>query len=139
MSALGSPTPRRAFSKAERSAILMRQAICGADDVWRASCEICEAQIATLTGAGWEPDRPHEFDHIISLGLGGEHDTRNARAICGHPFTCHKEKSALDEKRLHKAHRMGGGEGSQWARRAQRKASGKGPLIPQSKNAWGKR
>lgn len=130
---------RKAFTRGEKNAILLRQAICGADDVWRAQCEVCETHIATLKESGWETERPHEFDHIISLAMGGAHDTRNARAICGHPFECHKVKSAGDEKRLHKAIRQGGGPGSQAARRAARKARGEAPLIPARKNSWGKR
>lgn len=125
MSAPLSIEKRKPFSASDRFAILLRQST---DGISR--CDVCAEVIAVLSPDGhWMKQRPYEFDHEIARTLGGRTDLKNGRAICGHPFECHKAKSASDAAREHKAIRQGGGPGSQWARRQARKAAGERPQL----------
>lgn len=55
-----------------------------------------------------------EYDHRIPLALGGSQEMDNWDALC---TPCHKDKTKLDRWDIAKAERMGGGRGSQTARR----------------------
>lgn len=113
------------FSAAQRFAILLRQST---DGISR--CEVCNEVIAVLSPDGhWMKQRPIDYDHEKARALGGRTHEENGRALCGHPFKCHKVKSASDAAMIAKADRMGGRHGSQYARRAERKARGLKPQI----------
>lgn len=120
---------RKPFGTTQKNSMLLRQSICGADRVYRAQCDVCSETIAELNADGrWVKQRPFEFDHVKARGLGGRTTEANGRAICGHPFACHKTKSADDVERMAKADAQGGRTG-QWARRAALKANGGKPRL----------
>lgn len=123
------PRQQARFTPAQRDAILLRQAFKGADEVWISCCDECEAHIARLGADGkWERLRPICFDHSLARGLYGKTTISNGRAICDHPFECHKAKSAEESALTTKADKQGGRIG-QYARRQARKRAGKKPLL----------
>lgn len=116
--------PKRLFAASQRHQIRLQQAT---DGICR--CGVCSEVIAELNAEGkWDIKRPHQFDHIDPHSRGGRTLVVNGRAICSHPFTCHKDKSAEDARVKAKISRMAGVTG-QAARRAARKAKGMKPLI----------
>lgn len=120
------PREQAHFSSSQKNAILLRQGVEGADNVFRAYCDEpeCGAHIATLGADGrWKRERPIAFDHGLARGLYGKTSTINGRAICNHPFDCHKVKTAADVARMTTADKQAGRIGQQ-ARRAARKARG---------------
>lgn len=123
------PREQARFSQSQRDEILRRQAFKGADEVWISCCDECEAHIARLGADGkWERLRPICFDHSLARGLYGKTTISNGRAICDHPFECHKAKSANESAITAKADRQGGRIG-QHARQQARKARGERPLL----------
>lgn len=113
---------RKPFSANDKHAILLRGST---DGISR--CDACDAIVAVLSPDGhWMKQQPYEFDHERARALGGRTHKENGRALC---VPCHKIKSADDAEREHKAIRMGGGPGSQYARRQARKAAGERPQI----------
>ena len=118
--------PRAAarFSAAQRHDILLNQS-----DEGVAFCDACGEAVAVLSPDGhWMRQRPIEFDHVEARAFGGRTSIENGRALCGHPFECHKTKTAADLATLAKAERQAGRTG-QFARRMARKGRGERPLI----------
>lgn len=123
------PRKQARFSASQKFNILLRQSDEGADGVIRAFCDACGERIAALCPDGrWERLRPIDFDHSLARGLYGKTTTANGRAICAHPFTCHKIKSTDDGERIAKADAQAGRTG-QYARRMARKARGERPQL----------
>lgn len=117
------PREKARFSAAQRFAILLRQST---DGISR--CDACNEVIAVLSPDGhWMAQRAHEFDHGRARALGGRTHEENGRALCKDP--CHRLKTNEDVARISKADRQGGRHGSQYARRAERKARGLKPQI----------
>ena len=122
---------RRAFSATDKHNILLRQAIKGADGVYRAFCagDGCGKEIALLEPDGrWKKLLPFDFDHKHERSAGGKTDAKNGQALCSGPETCHAAKTAEWAALSAAADRKGGRSG-QYARRAARKAAGMKPLL----------
>lgn len=121
---------RKAFSRSQREAILLRQSFVGADGVRIACCDECAVHIARLEPDGqWSPLRRFDLDHSLPVALYGKTSVVNGRAICaGDDLSCHKSKTEDDLARIAKADRMGMRSGQQ-ARRLARKLSGKRPQL----------
>lgn len=126
------------FAPSVRHATLLRQSIVGADEAYYAICAgiECEKQVARMGDDGkWTKLEPFDFDHMHERAAKGDNSAANCQALCA---VCHREKTneflALNAKADAQAGRTG-----QYARRRARKARGEGPLIKQSKNAWGHR
>lgn len=128
------------FPASVRHAALMRQSFVGADGVRVAECAGgCGKHIARLSASGvWNKLVPADFDHIDEQAHGGEHTLANCQALCSGPDSCHAKKTAEFVSLNAAADRKAGRTG-QYARRMERKARGERPLIPQRKDAWGKR
>ncbi|MCL4715524.1 MAG: HNH endonuclease [Hyphomonadaceae bacterium] len=127
------------FSQSVRHATLLRQSFVGADGVRVATCAGCDKHIARMTASGgWVKLIPFDFDHRDEQAHGGGHTLDNCQALCSGPDTCHAAKTAEFVALNAKADAQAGRTG-QYARRMARKARGERPLIPQHKNAWGKR
>jgi hypothetical protein len=99
---------RRKFTPAQKAFVIQRQ---------HGRCD--------ETGVEFMEGDAIEFDHRIPLALGGEDTLENLRAVLA---VAHARKTKGDIWQIAKMKRQRGDTG-QRARRARRKAEGKGPLM----------